>query len=138
MTSLLYLLGIYVWVYQGCFWQSIRHDKCRLLWQAFDIYWGQSFGVHISEIKHYLTENVSENIVISLVWARLKWYKICTFWMSFPSSLHWIGHQPRIDLFFINEVWFSGDLNLLKLHNLGAFIGAATLVRSRMRVPVQE
>ena len=38
MTSLWYLLELYAWVYQGCFWHCIWHNKCRLLWQAFDIY----------------------------------------------------------------------------------------------------
>ena len=33
----------HVWVDQGCFWHCIRHDKCRLLWQAFDIYQGYTF-----------------------------------------------------------------------------------------------
>ena len=37
VTSLWYLSGLFIWVYQGCFWHCIRHDKCRLLWQAFDI-----------------------------------------------------------------------------------------------------
>ena len=29
--------GLYVWIYQGCFWHFIWRDKCRLSWQAFDI-----------------------------------------------------------------------------------------------------
>ena len=33
-----YLPWLHVWVYQGCFWLCIWHDKYRLLWQAFDIY----------------------------------------------------------------------------------------------------
>ena len=43
MTSLWYLPGLYVWVYQGCFWHYIRHAKCCLSWQAFDIYRGSTF-----------------------------------------------------------------------------------------------
>ena len=35
--------GLHLWVYQGCFWHSMRHDKCRLSWQAFDIYQGYTF-----------------------------------------------------------------------------------------------
>ena len=31
------LFAEYVWVDQGCFWHCISHDKCCLLWQAFDI-----------------------------------------------------------------------------------------------------
>ena len=43
MTKLWYLSGLSVWVYQGCFWQCIRHDKFCLLWPAFDIYQGYTF-----------------------------------------------------------------------------------------------
>ena len=43
MTSLWYLLELCTWVYQGCFWHCIRHDKCCLLWQYFDIYWSYTF-----------------------------------------------------------------------------------------------
>ena len=39
----LIFIGLYVWVYQGCFWHGIWHDKFRLLWQAFDIYQDYTF-----------------------------------------------------------------------------------------------
>ena len=34
----------YAWAFQGCFWHCIWHDKCRLLWQAFDIHQGYVSG----------------------------------------------------------------------------------------------
>ena len=34
----------YVWIYQGCFWHYIWHEKCRLSWQAFDVYRGYVSG----------------------------------------------------------------------------------------------
>ena len=33
------------WVYQGCFWHCIWHDKCCLLWQPFDIYHGYTLSL---------------------------------------------------------------------------------------------
>ena len=38
-----YSSGLYVEVYQGCFWHCIRHNKCRLSWQVFDIHQGYTF-----------------------------------------------------------------------------------------------
>ena len=43
MTNLWFLSGRYVWVYQGCFWRCIWHDKCCLSWQTFDFYQGYTF-----------------------------------------------------------------------------------------------
>ena len=43
MTSLWYLSEFHAWVYQGCFWHCIWHDKCHLLWQAFDFDRGYTF-----------------------------------------------------------------------------------------------
>ena len=44
MTSLWYLSWLYVWVYQGCFWHCIKHDKCRWSWQAVYFYRGYVSG----------------------------------------------------------------------------------------------
>ena len=36
MTSLWFSSGLYVKVYQGCFWHYIKHDKCCLSSQAYN------------------------------------------------------------------------------------------------------
>ena len=59
-------LGIHttenVGVYQGCFWHCIRHDRFRLLWQAFDIF--ESIRLSLSRL--FLTLYQFSRLVLTL------------------------------------------------------------------------
>ena len=98
MTSLWYLSGLYVWVYQGCFWHCVRHDKFRLLWQAFGIYQGYAFefikavpGTVLDKINAayhdkplIFTKAVSDTVLESKFASKL--YLFCNFSISYLSS----------------------------------------------------
>ena len=81
MPSLLIFIGAIRWVYQGCFWNSIRYDKCRLSWQAFDIYRGYEF---IKVVSNTVLDTVNvvyhDNLLIfigAIRWVYQGWFSHC-------------------------------------------------------------
>ena len=86
MTNIWYLLRVCVWVYQGCFWHCIRHYKCSLSWEAFDL-----------NPLHFLKENLADNQTLAVVTVyftvALPISVLCQV-VSYPLSLN-VSSIPR-------------------------------------------
>ena len=102
MTSLWYLPRLYIWVYQSCFWHCIRHDKCRLLWQALDIYRGYMFE---------FIEAVSDTVLdmINAVYYDKPLIFTEAIWLNL-SKLFLTMYLTWWMLFIMTSLWYSPSL----------------------------
>ena len=78
----------------GCYWHCIWHDKCRLLWQAFDIYQGCFWHCSRHDKCHVLCQ--AFDIYQGCFWHCTRHDKCCLSWQAFDIYRSYVSREARL------------------------------------------